>query len=238
MLACFPRSHDPSPSSAAVESGIAALFQRYQLGGYNRSRDSRLRMVHLIGKLPFYQSHPQSSALLTASQPSFQCRQISMTSTTPSIPPPSASAALQEKTAATPRTEGKGVLPGGVAAVLPNGGGNGKENCQASALEPELQQTPAIVDNGIPVGAGPIDAPTAPGYSQAVDKSPPGPSVIVPNPLIENLDPEAIEAGVLIPLKTVLEVRADHTVLQAYVTRAPTKCASDVMEYVYEGPGH
>ena len=62
------------------------------------------------------------------------------------------------------------------------------------------------------------------------DRPPPGPSEIISNPLIEGIDHKALDKGVLIPLKTTLEVRQDHAVVSAYVTRAPTKCASEVMK--------
>ena len=62
------------------------------------------------------------------------------------------------------------------------------------------------------------------------DRPPPGPSEIIPNPLIEGIDHKALDKGVLIPLKTTLEVRQDHTVVPAYITRSPTKCASEVMK--------
>ena len=62
------------------------------------------------------------------------------------------------------------------------------------------------------------------------DKPPPGPSEVISNPLIERIDRKALDKGVLIPLKTTLEVRQDHQVLSAYITRAPTKCASEVMK--------
>ena len=62
------------------------------------------------------------------------------------------------------------------------------------------------------------------------DKPPPGPCEVVSNPLIEGTDHKTLDKGVLIPLKTTLEVRQDHTVVSAYITRTPTKCASDVMK--------
>jgi hypothetical protein len=133
-----------------------------------------------------------------------------------------------EKTAATPRTECKSLLPDAVAAALANGGGKRKENVREDVAE-ESHDIPEATEESRDVG---IEGPSAPNGAQPADKFPPGPSEILPNPLIEGMDPENIETGVLIPLKTVLEVQADHTVLQAYITRAPTKCASDVMEYV------
>jgi tRNA-specific adenosine deaminase 3 len=35
----------------------------------------------------------------------------------------------------------------------------------------------------------------------------------------------------LIPLKTTQEVRQDHTITHAYITRAPTRQANDVITY-------
>lgn len=52
---------------------------------------------------------------------------------------------------------------------------------------------------------------------------------VVSNPLIDHLKDKHTDRGVLIPLKTTQEVRQDHTVVQAWVTRAPTKCANDVI---------
>ncbi|KAL6824352.1 cytidine deaminase-like protein [Trichoderma sp. SZMC 28015] len=50
-----------------------------------------------------------------------------------------------------------------------------------------------------------------------------------PNPLIDDLRAQNLPRGVLIPLKTTQEVRQDHTIVQAYITRAPTKSANDVI---------
>ena len=52
---------------------------------------------------------------------------------------------------------------------------------------------------------------------------------ILPNPLIDGLLPQCSKRGVLIPLKTTQEVRQDHTIVQAFITRVPTKCANDVI---------
>ncbi|PKS06979.1 hypothetical protein jhhlp_005576 [Lomentospora prolificans] len=65
--------------------------------------------------------------------------------------------------------------------------------------------------------------------STGFDKPLPGPVQIHPNPLIEGIDVTSLQKGVLIPLKTTLEVRQDHDNVQAYITRAPTKCANEVM---------
>ncbi|KAK2596226.1 hypothetical protein QQS21_006318 [Conoideocrella luteorostrata] len=50
-----------------------------------------------------------------------------------------------------------------------------------------------------------------------------------PNPLIDDLKINHLNKGVLIPLKTTQEVRQDHTIVQAYITRAPTKSANEVI---------
>lgn len=52
---------------------------------------------------------------------------------------------------------------------------------------------------------------------------------ILPNPLTDGLVPQCSKRGVLIPLKTTQEVRQDHTIVQAFITRVPTKCANDVI---------
>lgn len=54
-----------------------------------------------------------------------------------------------------------------------------------------------------------------------------------PNPLIDDLRAQNLPRGVLIPLKTTQEVRQDHTIVQAYITRAPTKSANDVITQVF-----
>lgn len=60
-----------------------------------------------------------------------------------------------------------------------------------------------------------------------------GPCEVSPNPLINDLKKEHLRRGVLIPLKTTQEVRQDHTIVQAWITRAPTKLANDVITYVF-----
>lgn len=59
-----------------------------------------------------------------------------------------------------------------------------------------------------------------------------GPCVISPNPLVDDLKEDHLKRGVLIPLKTTQEVRQDHTIVQAFITRAPTKSANDVIKFV------
>ncbi|CAM1510403.1 Fc.00g007380.m01.CDS01 [Cosmosporella sp. VM-42] len=56
-----------------------------------------------------------------------------------------------------------------------------------------------------------------------------GPSELMPNPIIDELKPKHLGRGVLIPLKTTQEVRQDHTITQAFITRAPTKLANEVI---------
>ncbi|KJK91959.1 hypothetical protein H633G_04174 [Metarhizium anisopliae BRIP 53284] len=50
-----------------------------------------------------------------------------------------------------------------------------------------------------------------------------------PNPIVDDLKKNHLNKGVLIPLKTTQEVRQDHTTVYAYITRAPTKSANDVI---------
>ncbi|KFA68662.1 hypothetical protein S40285_02610 [Stachybotrys chlorohalonatus IBT 40285] len=52
---------------------------------------------------------------------------------------------------------------------------------------------------------------------------------IVPNHLVDDLKPQHLNRGVLIPLKTTQEVRQDHTIVHALITRAPTKSANEVI---------
>jgi tRNA-specific adenosine deaminase 3 len=60
-------------------------------------------------------------------------------------------------------------------------------------------------------------------------REPREPRGVVPNPLIDDLKENHLRRGVLIPLKTTQEVRQDHTIIQALITRAPTKSANDVI---------
>jgi len=52
---------------------------------------------------------------------------------------------------------------------------------------------------------------------------------VLPNPMIDEFKEKHLRRGVLIPLKTAQEVRQDHTIVQALITRAPTKHANDVI---------
>ncbi|KAK7427549.1 hypothetical protein QQZ08_005992 [Neonectria magnoliae] len=56
-----------------------------------------------------------------------------------------------------------------------------------------------------------------------------GPCEIASNPLVDDLNPKHLRRGVLIPLKTTQEVRQDHVIVQAWITRAPTKQANEVI---------
>lgn len=51
----------------------------------------------------------------------------------------------------------------------------------------------------------------------------------MPDPLVDELKETHRRRGVLIPLKTTQEVRQDHTIVQAWITRAPTKSANEVI---------
>lgn len=63
-----------------------------------------------------------------------------------------------------------------------------------------------------------------------------GPCEITANPIVDDLKSDHLRRGVLIPLKTTQEVRQDHTIVQAWITRAPTKLANDVITYVSYPP--
>lgn len=68
--------------------------------------------------------------------------------------------------------------------------------------------------------------PSGNGTSTSIPMPLPG---VQPNPLIDDLKEYHLNKGVLIPLKTTQEVRQDHTIVQVYITRAPTKSANDVI---------
>ncbi|OLN95281.1 tRNA-specific adenosine deaminase subunit tad3 [Colletotrichum chlorophyti] len=59
-----------------------------------------------------------------------------------------------------------------------------------------------------------------------------GPDVIQPHPLIDHLLPQQLGRGVLIPLKTTLETRQDHTIVQALITRAPSTSTNNVVNLI------
>lgn len=70
----------------------------------------------------------------------------------------------------------------------------------------------------------------------SIKPEPEGPCEVTPNPLIDDLNPDKLRRGVLIPLKTTQEVRQDHVIVQAWITRAPTKQANDVIKFVFLNP--
>lgn len=51
-----------------------------------------------------------------------------------------------------------------------------------------------------------------------------------PDPILEKLRPSKIENGVLIPLKTTLELRDDHHCSRVLITRAPVKMVAAVLK--------
>jgi len=58
------------------------------------------------------------------------------------------------------------------------------------------------------------------------------PAEVAPHPIVDGFVDQYRRKGVLIPLKTTLELRQDHTLVQAYITRAPTKAANNVVRWV------
>lgn len=80
----------------------------------------------------------------------------------------------------------------------------------------------AAVMDGTSVGA-PVEVP------QQTKPEIRGPCEVVPNPIIDDLKPKHLRRGVLIPLKTTQEVRQDHTIVEAWITRSPTKLANEVI---------
>lgn len=94
---------------------------------------------------------------------------------------------------------------------------------------PDLKEVkPAITE-------APTDSDPA-GPSEPTAAAPPEPPKdprlrrrVLPNPIIDKMMTQNYERGVLIPLKTTQEVRQDHTIVQALITRAPTKSANDVI---------
>lgn len=51
------------------------------------------------------------------------------------------------------------------------------------------------------------------------------------DPIVQELIRETPGHGVLIPLKTTLELGEDHVSGRVLITRAPTKCANPVITY-------
>lgn len=95
---------------------------------------------------------------------------------------------------------------------------------------PADASNPSMSDEASPVEGLPAeDAPAGPSGPK---EKPDPPGLGLENILVKDLVPSHMNLGVLIPLKTNLEVRQDHTLVQAYITRAPTKSANDVVKYV------
>lgn len=89
---------------------------------------------------------------------------------------------------------------------------------------------------GPAVEAPAVEVPSASELGDASQPTKPeirGPSEIVPNVLIDDLKESHANRGVLIPLKTTQEVRQDHTITHAFITRAPTKQANEVITFVH-----
>jgi tRNA-specific adenosine deaminase 3 len=58
------------------------------------------------------------------------------------------------------------------------------------------------------------------------------------DPIAQTLLPEALEDGILIPLKTTLELRDDHTCTTVLITRAPVKSANSLITCVSGQQAH
>jgi hypothetical protein len=65
--------------------------------------------------------------------------------------------------------------------------------------------------------------------ADTMQDEPPAEFVVDQDPIAQTLLPEALEHGVLIPLKTTLELRDDHTCTTILITRAPVKCANPLI---------
>ncbi len=50
-------------------------------------------------------------------------------------------------------------------------------------------------------------------------------------PVVKELVHAEVEHGVLIPLKTIQELRDDHATGSVLITRTPVKCANGVIKY-------
>ena len=94
-----------------------------------------------------------------------------------------------------------------------------RRDMEASDSDSLSARSAPILDLSQPAAAAGREKPDPPGLG-------------LENDLVRDLLPAHRNKGVLIPLKTTLEVRQDHTLVQAYITRAPTKSASIVVEYV------
>lgn len=56
------------------------------------------------------------------------------------------------------------------------------------------------------------------------------------DPIIQQLMQSDVEHGVLIPLKTTLELRDDHVTGRVLITRAPVKAANPAIRYGHPPP--
>ncbi|KAG9256406.1 cytidine deaminase-like protein [Emericellopsis atlantica] len=110
---------------------------------------------------------------------------------------------------------------------------------EAAAVGKENQDPNSLVHAKGQLGNGPSDQIVADGFKdgEPEDTAPPEPPKdpklrrrVLPNPITDALSPQHLKQGVLIPLKTTQEVRQDHTIVQALITRAPTKSANVVLE--------
>ncbi|CAH0059390.1 unnamed protein product [Clonostachys solani] len=84
-------------------------------------------------------------------------------------------------------------------------------------------------------GVKAVDGPDVGSQSNVVEAAPEPPKDprlrrrVLLNPIVDDLNQANFKRGVLIPLKTTQEVRQDHTIVPARITRAPTKSANDVL---------
>lgn len=108
----------------------------------------------------------------------------------------------------------------------------GKGDLKSAPAIAQVNEAPVDASSGItPEDAAQITAKPAPPQETPIEppKDPRLRRRVLPNPLIDDMNREQLERGVLIPLKTTQEVRQDHTIVQALITRAPTKSANDVL---------
>ena len=61
---------------------------------------------------------------------------------------------------------------------------------------------------------------------------------VIPHPIVNDYVDQHRRKGVLIPLKTTLELRQDHTLTRAYITRAPIKAANNIVRLVVSASKH
>lgn len=87
---------------------------------------------------------------------------------------------------------------------------------------------PTVSDEVSPAEGSTVEE--TPRGSPGPKEKPDPPGLGLENVLVKDLVPSHMNLGVLIPLKTNLEVRQDHTLVQAYITRAPTRSANDVVK--------